>query len=357
MQVKGLHDLEKQDLLSIIKQQQQEIEDLKERVNNLENRIRQIEAEKFENNVHDFTKDKNLEDTNQIDVKVNTNEKEESQTEEKVNAELLPVPVHTSLAIFKPQFLKRIIDFRKLKLALVYTFTILVVAFSLFQIGRINIQKNSSIKLTQDVQKYINKNDTAEANENSSQEFNVDFESLKKINPDTVAWIKINGIDLSFPVVKTNNNDFYLKHSFDKTYNPCGWIFADFKNKFDGEDKNIIIYGHNRKDGTMFSSLPQILNPDWYNNEENKYITLITEQGEFKYEVFSIYQIKVEEYYLQTNFKSVKEYLNFLNTLKSRSTKDYGVELNANDKILTLSTCGKENKYRVVLHAKEVIKY
>ena len=321
MQVKGLHDLEKQDLLSIIKQQQQEIEDLKERVNNLENRIRQIEAEKFENDVHDFTKDKNLEDTNQID-----------------------------------QFLKKIFDFKKLKLALVYTFTILVVAFSLFQIGRINIQKNSSIKLTQDVQKYITKNDAVEANENSSQEFKVDFESLKKINPDTVAWIKINGIDLSFPVVKTNNNDYYLKHSFDKTYNPCGWIFADFKNKFDGEDKNIIIYGHNRKDGTMFSSLPQILNPDWYNNEENKYITLITEQGEFKYEVFSIYQIKVEEYYLQTNFKSVKEYLNFLNTLKSRSTKDYGVELNANDKILTLSTCGKENKFRVVLHAKQVIK-
>ena len=334
MQVKGLHDLEKQDLLSIIKQQQQEIEDLKERVNNLENRIRQIEAEKFENDVHDFTKDKNLEDTNQIDVKVNTNEKEESQTEVKVNAELLPVPVHTSLAIFKPQFLKKIFDFKKLKLALVYTFTILVVAFSLFQIGRINIQKNSSIKLTQDVQKYITKNDAVEANENSSQKFKVDFESLKKINPDTVAWIKINGIDLSFPVVASP-------------------VLAA---TVDAISENIIIYGHNRKDGTMFSTLPQILNPDWYNNEENKYITLITEQGEFKYEVFSIYQIKVEEYYLQTNFKSVKEYLNFLNTLKSRSTKDYGVELNANDKILTLSTCGKENKFRVVLHAKQVIK-
>ena len=57
-----------------------------------------------------------------------------------------------------------------------------------------------------------------------------------------------------------NNNDFYLKHSFDKKYNAAGWIFADYRNKLDGSDKNIVVYGHNRQNGTMFSSLRNILN-------------------------------------------------------------------------------------------------
>ena len=92
-----------------------------------------------------------------------------------------------------------------------------------------------------------------------------------------------------------------------------------------------------------------------YNDENNKYISFITEQGEEKYEVFSIYQIEAEDYYIQTKFNSTKDYLDFLNTLKSRSTKDFQVSLSANDQVLTLSTCGKENKLRVVLHAKKII--
>ena len=72
------------------------------------------------------------------------------------------------------------------------------------------------------------------------------------------------------------------------------------------------------------------------------------------YEIFSIYQIKVEDYYIKTSFNSDNEYHIFLETLKSRSIKEYDIDISTEDKILTLSTCGKENKNRIVLHAKKI---
>ena len=84
---------------------------------------------------------------------------------------------------------------------------------------------------------------------------NIDFNKLINKNPDTIGWIKVLGTDINYPVVQTNNNDFYLTHSFDKSYNKAGWIFADYRNKFDNTDKNIVIYGHNMRDGSMFGSM------------------------------------------------------------------------------------------------------
>ena len=156
------------------------------------------------------------------------------------------------------------------------------------------------------------------------------------------------------PVVQADDNEYYLRRSFDKSYNLSGWAFADYKNKFDGTDKNIIIYGHNRRDNIMFSPLINIVKPEWYDNDENRYVSFITEEKESIYEVFSVYQTEVEDYYIQTEFNSAEEYKEFLDTLKSRSQKDYGVEVSENDQILTLSTCGNNSKYRVILHAKKL---
>ena len=127
----------------------------------------------------------------------------------------------------------------------------------------------------------------------------------------------------------------------------------DYKNKLDGTDKNIVIYGHNIKDGSMFGTLKNILDEEWYNNEENYIIDLTTEKEELKYQVFSIYKIKNEDYYIDTEFKN-DEYKKFVKKLKDRSIKDFGIEVTENDSILTLSTCADNNKYRVVLHAKRI---
>ena len=159
---------------------------------------------------------------------------------------------------------------------------------------------------------------------------------------------------MEYPVVKTTNNSFYLNHSFDKSKNLAGWIFADCKNKFDNTDKNIVIYGHNMRDGSMFGSLKNILNSDWYDNEENTNITLFTENEKCIYKVFSVYKIENEDYYIKTEFSNDSEFEKFIETLKKRSIKNFNIDISKEDSILTLSTCANNNKYRVVLHAKKI---
>ena len=184
--------------------------------------------------------------------------------------------------------------------------------------------------------------------------YELNFDKLFSVNNSTVGWISVPNTSINYPVAQAKDNSFYLSHSFDNSRNTAGWIFADYRNKFDGTDKNIIIYGHNRMDTSMFATLKNTQKADWYNNENNKYITYTRPDGTHVYEVFSVYTIKMESYYLTTDFSNDESYLNFLNTLKSRSVHDFGVSLKDTDQILTLSTCDATGKSRVVLHAKQI---
>ena len=185
-------------------------------------------------------------------------------------------------------------------------------------------------------------------------EYEVNFGELKSQNPDTVAWIKVNGTNIEYPVVKATNNEFYLNHNFEGKYNVGGWVFADYKNKFDGTDRNIVIYGHNMRNGSMFGTLKNTLKQNWQSEESNFLITFITEDEISAYKVFSTYRIENEEYYITTNFSGTSDYMQFLSTIKQRSNKYYNETLNEQDQILTLSSCDNNNKYRIVLHAKKI---
>ena len=188
---------------------------------------------------------------------------------------------------------------------------------------------------------------------NEEKKYKINFEELKQKNSDTVAWLKIENTNIEFPIVQANNNSYYLTHNFDKKYNVAGWIFADYKNKLDGTDRNIVVYGHNMRNNSMFGSLKDVITEEWYNNEENKYITFVTENEYQTYQVFSVYQIKTEDYYIQTEFKS-NEFTEFIDTITKRSKKYFGINVSKEDTILTLSTCANNNKYRVVLHSVRV---
>lgn len=192
--------------------------------------------------------------------------------------------------------------------------------------------------------------ETISVDENTGEEY-TDFNKLKEKNKDVVGWIKVNNTNIDYPVVKGNDNSYYIKHNFENKYNIAGWIFADYNLKFDGNDKNIVIYGHNMKNGSMFGSLKNTLNKEWYENSENLTIKFETENSIFKYKVFSIYQIKKELYYTTTSFQTNEQYKNFINTIKSRSIKNFEENVTIEDKILTLSTCAGNNNYRVVLHS------
>ena len=183
-------------------------------------------------------------------------------------------------------------------------------------------------------------------------QYSIDFKHLKALNTDVVAYIKVEGTNIDYIVVKGQDNEYYLSHNFYKKRNVSGWIYADYHNNFDGNDKNIIIYGHNTHDNSMFGSLHNVLASEWQENVENHKILLVTELGIFYYQVFSIYTIEPEEYYLSTSFLSDENFNTFIQTINSRSIYDFDVDISDVDQILTLSSCIKNGKERVVLHAK-----
>jgi len=147
----------------------------------------------------------------------------------------------------------------------------------------------------------------------------VNFNELKKKNKDTVGWIKVEGTNINYPVVQTTNNDYYLNHSYDKTNNKAGWVFADYRNNIDTFDKNTVIYAHGRVDTTMFGSLKNILKSSWYNNKNNHVIKFSTVKENTLWQVFSVYIVPAESYYITTKFSSEEEFTKFINTLKERS--------------------------------------
>lgn len=237
----------------------------------------------------------------------------------------------------------------------------LIICLSVFIYSAYNIVtwfiENKENKNIQEELKEFIQEEPKVSNEKAKQEevkYVVDFASLKEKNSDTVAYLKVNNTNIDYVVVKGSDNSYYLTHNLNKKYNKSGWIFADYRDKFDGNDKNVIIYGHNTKDGSMFGTLRRVVEEEWYNNEDNLLIPLVTENETVYYRVFSVYKVDKEDYYIQTEFESDTAYKNFLSKIKSRSVKNFNVSLDENDRILTLSTCTAGGKRRVVLHAKRV---
>lgn len=183
----------------------------------------------------------------------------------------------------------------------------------------------------------------------------VDFKDLLKKNNETVAWIKVNNTKVNYSVVQHNDNEYYLKHDFNKNYNGNGWVYGDYRDDFKYFGTNTILYAHNLTNRTMFGSLAWCLKKSWYELEENHYIKLSTPYSNTVWKIFSIYTIKPEVYYLKTYFESKEEHQIFLNTLQNRSIYKFTEELlTTNDKILTLSTCSDDGKKRIVIHAKMI---
>ena len=230
----------------------------------------------------------------------------------------------------------------------------LIFIFSLYKVIVYIIEGNKSDNVynetLKDISIVIQEN---ESTGETIQKYDINYDDLKIKNNDAVGFLKVNGTEINHIIVQAKDNDYYLRHNFLKEVSSEGWPFADYRNKFDGTDKNIIIYGHNMKNNNMFGTLGNVLNKSWQENPENQEIIFNTTSEDNKYKVFSVYQIDVEDYYIQTDFAG-NEFKNFVDKLKSRSEYDFNVEVNNDDQILTLSTCGISSKYRVVVHAVKV---
>ena len=184
---------------------------------------------------------------------------------------------------------------------------------------------------------------------------NIDFSELKSINSDTKGWIQVNGTNINYPFVQTKDNDYYLKHSYDKSYNTGGWVFLDYRNNINSIGKNTIIYAHSRKDETMFGTLKNILKSGWLNDTDNYIVKLSTETENTLWQVFSVYHIPTTNDYIKVNFATKEEFKNWADMLINRSAYNFNTSVNENDNVLTLSTCYNK-KEKVVLHAKLIKK-
>ena len=181
--------------------------------------------------------------------------------------------------------------------------------------------------------------------------YNQIFDELTEINEDTVGWLTVNNTKINYPVVQYTDNDYYLKKDFNKKNNNLGWIYMDYRNNIYNLSNNTIILGHNIKNGLMFGTLRYTTNESWYKNPDNQIITFNTKIKNMKWKIFSIYTLPVTNDYLYANFGDLNEFQEFLNKIRGRSIYDFGIDVGKNDHILTLTTCGKTNATRLVVHA------
>ncbi len=240
---------------------------------------------------------------------------------------------------------------RRLKKSVVIVFMLMFLIAILFSCFKI-IDRYLNLKSNDRIKKVIE--ETIDIEKVKDEDYIIDFEYLKGTNSDIVAYLQVDNTLVDYLVVKGNDNSYYLNHNINKERNVAGWIFIDYKNKLDGSDQNIVIYGHNMVDGSMFGSLYQAMKKEWYENIDNHSILLITESERVTYQIFSIYSIMPEDYYINTEFNDVLDYQEFLNTIKDRSIYKSNLDLSTDDQVLTLSTCNLSGDKRVVIHAKKV---
>lgn len=192
---------------------------------------------------------------------------------------------------------------------------------------------------------------TGDDKEDAREDFRVDFNELMNMNPDTVGWIRFypEPSQINYPLVQTDNNDVYLSKTFSANDNTVGAIFVNCYNHADFNDKNTIIYGHRMKDSSMFHNLEEYQDESFW--KDNQYFYIYTPDGrEITYHIYSAGIVKDTSDTYLTEFATDEEYESFLESTKIAAAYDTGVEVTADDVIVTLSTCTEEsNDNRMVV--------
>ncbi|MBQ7654711.1 MAG: class B sortase [Clostridia bacterium] len=169
----------------------------------------------------------------------------------------------------------------------------------------------------------------------------IDFENLSKKNPDIVAWIYSDTLEINYPVVQGKDNSEYLHRGFDRNYLYSGTLFIDSFNARDFSDLNTVIYGHNMQNGTMFHKIGKYRKQAFY--DENKTIWLLTPDQNYKLLPFSskIVEPKDESYLM---FEDKDYFYDYVYESYADSLFKSDVDVTSIERIVTLSTCTYEFK-------------
>lgn len=176
------------------------------------------------------------------------------------------------------------------------------------------------------------------------------FRDLLALNDDVVGWLRIENTPIDHPVVRAEDNEFYLTHGFERQPNVNGSIFMDYRNG-PGADRHLIVYGHNMKNGAMFA--PLLKYESRYVFDAHPVIELDTLYEDTRWEIFSAHFTDIHHDYIRVDFAGDDDFLAFVQDLQSRSLHATGIELRADDIVLTLSTCTSiSDESRFAVHAR-----
>lgn len=168
----------------------------------------------------------------------------------------------------------------------------------------------------------------------------VDFESLLATNDEVVGWLFSEDTVINYPIAQAEDNDKYLHHMLDGTYNSSGTLFVDCECAPEFAGANTIVYGHNMKNGSMFYSLHNYIDQAYYDAHPVMYLNTPTQN--YRIDIFSAFICNYDSDTYTLSFPSENDYVDFINKMKSQSDFQSDVEVTGNDRVITLSTCTYE---------------
>lgn len=235
------------------------------------------------------------------------------------------------------------------KIAIIFIGSLILLLYAGSRLWTVFSEYEKADKIYEDIKKEVLTKDRTpdpgdarpgEKEKNKRQADKIDFEQLIAINPEVIAWISIPEVDIDYPVTQTDNNEYYLHHAYNKEKSFAGSVFADYHNSSEFSDQNMILYGHNMRNKSMFGSLKDI--------SENNEVIIYTPKSVLEYQVLKkqIIDVAQKEYY-QISFNETN-YFSFLKDAFS-NTKIIPME---NERVLTLSTCSATSRERLVVQCR-----
>jgi sortase B len=232
---------------------------------------------------------------------------------------------------------------------------VLVAALAVFGVSAYKIysymdeakKESQSVNTLSDnaVRIYVNDNMETNNDDNDNEEtlkLQVDFDYLKNENEDIKAWLYSPDTSINYPIAQSEDNDYYLHRLTDKTYNLAGTLFIDYRNNPDFSDFVTIVYGHNMKNGTMFGTLDNYKNQEYYN--EHPLMYLATPNQSYTLELIAGYVTDADsDAYIIPQTSDERD--EFLKDVIKRSTFDSGISIDdvaRDDRLVMLSTCSYE---------------
>ncbi|MFS0559510.1 class B sortase [Terribacillus sp. 179-K 1B1 HS] len=228
-----------------------------------------------------------------------------------------------------------------------------VFLFSLIKLGEIGFEYVQSERVMKEIQEQYKDNIQISNTVTSENPVRPQFQSLLHINSNIVGWLTIENTKIDYPILQSSDNRHYLNRNYKEDKSKSGSIFMDFRNQADSLDRQTIIYGHQMKDGSMFGQLDRFLDEDFFS--KNKEFQFDTIAESYKVEIFSVYVTTTDFNYIETDFSTDEEYLDFVDVIKEKSKIPIDIQVTEKDNIITLSTCNAlqdPEDGRLVLHGK-----